>query len=118
MQARELALFHDFLLLQLAFLYVFVLWSDAIVEVVEQDHMHRLIQLELEHVENVKKCLKQKWTSCSGSKGRNPEQDQARMGIKQEESIGGQMVKKIDKSYTKEQIHFKRYFLLLFGVDC
>lgn len=42
-------------------------------------------------------CLKQKWTSYSGSKGRNPEQDQACMGVKQEESIGGQMVKKIDK---------------------
>lgn len=40
------------------------------------------------------------------------------MGVKQEESIGGQMVKKIDKSYMKDQIHFKRYFLLLFGFDC
>lgn len=41
----------------------------------------RLVQLELEHVENVKKCLKKRQTSYSGSKGRNPEQDQVRMEV-------------------------------------
>lgn len=55
MQMRGLVLPHGFLLLQLAFLDVFIPGSGASVEIVEQDHVHRLVQLELEHVENVKK---------------------------------------------------------------
>lgn len=51
---------HGFLLPQLAFLDVFVPRSDASAEVVEQDHMHRLVQLEREHVGNVKKILEAK----------------------------------------------------------
>lgn len=102
MQMRGFALPHGFLLLQVALLDVFLLGSGTSVEVVEQDHMHCLVQLELEHVENVKKCLKKRWISYSGSKGRNSEQDQVRMGVKQE----GQMVKTNGKG--KRQIIHER----------